>query len=79
LGAASEATAAPAALERAVYRTQARDALVGLGWQAGIARQAVDGACHAVGGQATLEQLIIEALRRCPRPITATAHAPQAP
>ncbi len=54
-------------LDDAVVRTQARDALVGLGWKPGIARFAVDEACAHVGVGAEIELLIREALRRCPR------------
>lgn len=52
----------------AAARAQARDALVGLGWKPAIARGAVDAAMSHVGGEAPLEALIREALRRCPRP-----------
>ena len=54
----------------AAKRTQARDALVGLGWKPPIARAAVDEAMSHVGREAALEALIFEALRRCPRPAT---------
>ncbi len=57
-----------ATLDAAVVRTQARDALVGLGWKSGIARTAVDEACPHVGTAAEVEVLIREALRRCPKP-----------
>jgi len=56
-------------LDAAVVRVQARDALVGLGWKAAIARAAVDEACAHVGATATIEDVIREALRRCPRPV----------
>lgn len=49
-------------------RSQARDALAGLGWKPGIARTAVDEAIAHVGIDIRIEQLIHEALRRCPRP-----------
>ena len=55
-------------LDDAVMRTQARDALVGLGWKPGIARAAVDEACAHVSAGGALEVVIREALRRCPRP-----------
>jgi cytochrome c peroxidase len=55
-------------LDHAIVRTQARDALVGLGWKPNIARTAVDEARSHVGCDVTLEELIWEALRRCPRP-----------
>jgi len=48
---------------------QARDALVGLGWKAAIARAAVDEAYAHVGATSTIEVVIREALRRCPRPV----------
>jgi len=56
-------------LDAAVVRVQAREALVGLGWKAAIARAAVDEACAHVGATATIEVVIREALRRCPRPV----------
>jgi hypothetical protein len=46
--------------------TQARDALVGLGWKPAIARAAVDEAWSHVGPDVAVEPLIREALRRCP-------------
>jgi hypothetical protein len=49
-------------------RTQARDALVGLGWKIAIASSAVDEAWARLGADASIEMLIREALRRCPRP-----------
>ena len=56
-----------ARLDAAVIRVQARDALVGLGWKPAIARAAVDEACAHVDATATIETVIREALRRCPR------------
>ena len=50
-------------------RVQARDALAGLGWKPGIARAAVDEAIGHLGTGVRIEQLIHEALRRCPRPL----------
>jgi hypothetical protein len=56
-----------AKLDAAIVRSQARDALVSMGWKPGIARAAVDEAwSHA--GPDTLETLVREALRRCPKP-----------
>jgi Holliday junction resolvasome RuvABC DNA-binding subunit len=55
-------------LDDAIVRTQARDALVGLGWKPNIARAAVEEAKSHVGREPSLEILIREALRRCPRP-----------
>ncbi|MBA3453686.1 MAG: HNH endonuclease [Deltaproteobacteria bacterium] len=55
-------------LDDAVVRTQARDALVGLGWKPGIARAAVDEACAHVGARSEIAMVIREALRRCPKP-----------
>jgi hypothetical protein len=57
-----------AKLDAAIVRTQARDALVGLGWKPAIARAAVDEAWSHVGPSARVEMLIREALRRCPKP-----------
>ncbi len=58
-------------LDETIARTQAREALVGLGWKPGIARAAVDEACSQVGATAPLDVLIREALRRCPKPVSA--------
>ncbi len=56
------------AIDHAIVRAQAKDALVGLGWRPGIARAAVDEAIAALGVGAELEPVIREALRRCPKP-----------
>jgi hypothetical protein len=48
--------------------TQAKAALTGLGWKPAIAQAAVAAAAAARGAGVTLEQLIIESLRRCPVP-----------
>jgi hypothetical protein len=56
---------APAKLDAAIVRTQAKEALVGLGWKPAIANPAVAAAAAALGAEATLERLIFEALRRC--------------
>ena len=58
-------------LDDAIAIAQARDALVGLGWKAAIARAAVEQAHAHVGAAAALDVLIREALRRC----TAVARA----
>ena len=58
----------PNRLDEAIVRTQARDALVGLGWKPGIARAAVEEAMLHGDREPSLEELIREALRRCPRP-----------
>ena len=46
-------------------RTEARAALIGLGWRPKIASDAVDVALLALGPDTPLERLIFEALRRC--------------
>jgi hypothetical protein len=53
-------------LDIAINRTQARDALVGLGWKPLVARAAVEEAIAACGSGLPLEVLIRESLRRCP-------------
>lgn len=66
------ATAVAVAASRfghAVMQTEARDALVGLGWKPGIARAAVEEACAHVGTEVPIERLIREALQRCPKPL----------
>ncbi len=65
----SEVPSAASRFGHAVMQAQARDALVGLGWKAGIARAAVEEASIDVGADVQIEQLIAEALRRCPRPL----------
>jgi Holliday junction resolvasome RuvABC DNA-binding subunit len=65
------ASTTPSKLEVAVLRTQAKEVLVGLGWQSAIAQAAVAAVSASLGTQATLEPLIFEALRRCPQPGTA--------
>jgi Holliday junction resolvasome RuvABC DNA-binding subunit len=62
---------APSKLDVAVVRTQAKEALIGLGWKSAIAQAAVAAASASLGTQAALEPLIFEALRRCPQPGTA--------
>jgi len=66
---ASEAPVATSRFGRAVIQTQARDALVGLGWKPGIARTAVEEACARVAWTSPIERLIQEALRWCPKPL----------
>jgi hypothetical protein len=48
--------------------SEAKQALTGLGWKPAIARAAVDTAIGRLGPTVPLEQLIVEALRACPRP-----------
>jgi hypothetical protein len=52
--------------DEVALRTQARDALVGLGWKAAIASAAVDEARANGFAAAPIEVLVREALRRCP-------------
>ena len=55
-------------LDGAIVRTQAKAALIGLGWKPTIAHAAVAAAAAALGAELALERLIAEALRRCPVP-----------
>ena len=55
-------------LDGAIVRTQAKAALIGLGWKPTIAHAAVAAAVAAQGTEVVLERLIVEALRRCPVP-----------
>jgi len=64
-------TSAASKLDIAVLRTQAKEALIGLGWKSAIAQAAVAAASAVLGTQTTLEPLIFEALRRCPQSGTA--------
>ncbi len=64
----SGASGASTKVDATFFRTQARDALVGLGWKPAIARAAVDEAWSHVGPTVAVDMLIREALRRCPKP-----------
>jgi hypothetical protein len=64
----SAVSTASTALDMATLRTQAKNALVGLGWKPAIAGPAVAAAMSALGSNATLERMIFESLRRCPVP-----------
>jgi len=66
---ARAAAAAPGKLDAAIFRTQAKAALIALGWKPAIATAAVAAAAAGLGPGATIEQWIREALRRCPRPV----------
>jgi Holliday junction resolvasome RuvABC DNA-binding subunit len=57
----------PTKLDAAILGTQAKEALVGLGWKPAMAQAASAAAAEALGTGATLERLIFEALRRCPK------------
>jgi Holliday junction resolvasome RuvABC DNA-binding subunit len=54
-------------LDAAILCTQAKAALRGLGWKPAIAQAAV-AAAVAENARMTLEELIFEALKRCPVP-----------
>jgi len=59
-------------LDVAILCTQAKAALIGLGWKPAIAAAAVSAAAAdlgAAGARGTLEQWIRAALRWCPRPL----------
>jgi hypothetical protein len=64
----ASAQVAASRLHAAITRTQARDALVDLGWKSSIAKAAVEEACAPVGVGAAIVNVIREALRRCPKP-----------
>ena len=55
-------------LDAAIVRTQAKAALIGLGWKPAIAHTAVAAAAAAAGTEMALERFVGEALRRCPVP-----------
>ena len=55
-------------LDATPLQIQAKAALTSLGWKSPIAHAAVTAAVGAMGNDLTLEQLIFEALRRCPAP-----------
>jgi Holliday junction resolvasome RuvABC DNA-binding subunit len=56
------------AFDATVTRTQARDAVVALGWKPHIAKAAIRDACAAIGDLVPVEVLIREALQRCLKP-----------
>lgn len=56
-----------ATLNEADNRTQAQEALIGLGWKSAIAKAAVAAASTALGAEPRLERMIFEALRQCPQ------------
>jgi len=55
-------------LDAAILRSQAKAALIGLGWKPAIAHAAVAAVAAAQGTGVSLERLIFDALRRCPAP-----------
>ena len=55
-------------LDAAILHTQAKAALIALGWKPAIAAAAVAAAAAAQGAEVTLERLMFESLRRCPAP-----------
>jgi hypothetical protein len=67
-----ESTGARSSLGISILTTQARDALVGMGWKPAVARAAVEAAWSHVGQNAScaLDALIRAALRACPKPMT---------
>jgi hypothetical protein len=62
------AVAQPSKFEAATLRCQVRDALVGLGYRANQILEIVDETIAHVGSDAALEAVLLEALRRCPKP-----------
>ena len=56
------------AFESVVIRNDANKALVQLGFKRHEVRAALDAACASAGPAATLEHLVFEALRHCPKP-----------
>lgn len=61
-------------LSAAVRREEVKSALLGLGWKPSVVRAALAEAVASLEVNATFDQLIREALRRCPRPSTITTH-----
>jgi hypothetical protein len=55
-------------LDVAELCAEAKVALKQMGWKPAIAQAAVRAAASALGDDATLERVLVEALRRCPRP-----------
>lgn len=63
--AAADAGHGPRLFDEVTMRTQARDALVRAGWKPTIARAAVDATLVVMSPDASLEELLREALQRC--------------
>jgi acyl dehydratase len=59
-------------LDTAILHTQAKAALTGLGWKPAIAHAAVTAAAAGLDSDVTLEHLIRESLRQCPKPLGTT-------
>jgi hypothetical protein len=59
-------------VDTVILHTQAKSALTGLGWKPAIAHAAVTAAAAATESDVTLEQLIRESLRQCPKPLGTT-------
>jgi hypothetical protein len=59
---------AAAKLDGGELCTEAKAALTQMGWKSALAQAAVHRAVSTLGASATLESVIVEALRRCPRP-----------
>jgi hypothetical protein len=60
-------------LEVAELCIEAKAAMKQMGWPPSVVQAAVRAAAAALGDNATLERVLIEALRRCPRPVATTA------
>lgn len=62
-----ETVARPSKLAIVALHNDAKKALTGAGWTPAIASAAVATAAATLGSDATLEQMLREALRACPR------------
>jgi hypothetical protein len=62
-----------ASLDIAELCVEAKVALRQMGWKPAIAQAAVRAAASILGQDATLERVLVEALRRCPRPAETSA------
>lgn len=63
-------------LDAAIRGDQAKRALIQLGWKPAIARAAVEEAVTISGADTPLDQLIVAALRCCPRPTSVCSYRP---
>ena len=66
-----------AKLDAAMVVADAKSALRNMGWEPKVVRHVVAAAVLTLGAKATLEQVVVEALRRCPHGAVVTAY--QAP
>ncbi len=60
-----------------IVQTQAKQALINMGWHKAVARAAVAEAAAELPADVTLQALVVAALRRCPSRATVLAVGPR--